>query len=488
MQHLPPILSRPRQLSRLLRLGPTLGFALALGLVSGLTRAGPRDGVYLQTDHGSGGAGVNRRPSIPRGHCLQCHETRSVQPTGQSSLFTANDNTLCFTCHQLQGKAVYLGQTSFNGASHWTSGLMRWPGPNPPARPGGDLGLCLNCHTPHGSKDGQGLVPDLGYVREEALCLACHDSTGPARSNLAAEVTKASAHPVSRTAGRHLSHEPGSPASFASPGARHAECADCHNPHASTHSAKLAGVSRVGVTNGAAGAVPAFTFKPATNGSPVVEYELCFKCHSSWTTLPSGAKDTALDFNPANESFHPVEGPGTNSTLAMSNSLAGGTGLPHLTPASVVACGDCHNSDALPATFSTAAAYLASAGSHAPTGPHGSNRSGALLRANYRRTGSMTSPVSVTAEFTLCFICHASAPFSDTSRSTRADTNFKLHGFHVTSKRTLCAACHSSSHATKSAANAGNRSYQRLVSFSGSGTWNQGARSCSVSCHGSESY
>ena len=58
----------------------------------------------------------------------------------------------------------------------------------------------------------------------------------------------------------------------------------------------------------------------------------------------------------------------------------------------------------------------------------------------------------------------------------------------------LCADCHSSSHGTKLATRTANRSYERLVSFRGTGTWawkdaQRQTRTCSnLGCHGTEEY
>jgi predicted CXXCH cytochrome family protein len=472
------------------RLPSLLSALVALASMTAL--AGPRDVVYLETRHGQADGGVNRTPAVPVGHCRQCHDTRTLPQPQPHLLFRANDNTLCVTCHAGAGAASYLGATVYDGGAHWGSAKALWPGPSPAARPPGDEGLCLTCHTPHGTRDGQGLVPSLGLVREEALCLACHDGSGPASTNMAAELAKAAAHPVVATSGVHEAREPLVPATFGA-GRRHAECVDCHNPHAASDAARLAGVPRVAVTNGAAGAVPAYALLAATDATPVQEYQLCFKCHASWTTQPAGQDDLALGLNPANESFHPVEAPGKGTSTQLAASLAGGSGLPHLTTSDTITCSDCHGSEALPLTVSKVSAYTGAV----PTGPHGSNAaaanaaySKALLRASYRVTPK-TGGGFVAAEAQLCLICHKAAPFQDTSKNTRTDTRFNLHGFHL-GKGTLCAECHANPHGTRLAPVAANRTYARLVSFApnvtgatagASPTWN-GSSSCSLRCHG----
>ena len=485
---------------------------VAVGILALPAVAG--DQVFHLTAHGDLSTGVNRLTSVPRGHCMQCHPTRESPPRSSPVLFGANDNALCFTCHASPGVAtVYAGQTAYTSSLHATSGSMRWPGPTPPARPMGDQGKCLNCHTPHGSRDGLGLVPNLEYFREEALCLACHDGSGPATTNILAELSKPSAHPTVPTVGVHLTAEGSSSAAFGV-GKRHAECTDCHNPHAGTAANRLGGTSRIQVTNGVAGSVPAFTFVPPTNTSAVKEYELCFKCHSSWTSRPAGQTDLALVLNPANESFHPVEAPGKNTSSQLMNSLAGGTGLPHLTTSSVITCSDCHNNDALPRTLSLASGYTGAS----PTGPHGSAAAGgnaafssAVLRAPYRVSlkPRAASNDYTANDFTLCFICHSPAPFTDGSENTRADTSFRLHGLHLTrifnvgsglgdintpgagQGNAICRECHFNTHGTRGAPLANNRTYARGVNFSpnvrgpnGFGQPSWASRTCSMQCHG----
>lgn len=474
--------------------------SLAVAVVSGVAAAGAVDDVYRLTRHGSSDAGVFRTGTAARGHCYQCHTAKQTAPFSQpSGLFASNDNGLCFTCHAAAGsRGIYQGQSVYETSGHWVSGRALWPGPTPVARPPSDSGKCLNCHSPHGVRDAQGLVPVLAFVREEALCLACHDATGPSVKNISQEVAKASAHSQA-PAGRHAVGEGLVSGAFGTSN-RHAECVDCHNPHwaRADGGSVLGGVSRISVTNGGAGTVPAYTALPASDVSQALEYEVCFKCHSSWTTRPDGGRDKALELNPNNESFHPVEGAGKNQTAAMNASLAGGTGLPHLTTNSVISCSDCHASDGIPTTVSRASTYLGAV----PRGPHGSNAasglaemSTALLRARYRVALKGASSPYNASDFTLCLICHAGAPFSTTSKNARSDTNFRLHGLHTAGlggkANAVCRECHENIHGTRGASQAANRSYARLVSFapnvtgpSGSGAPSWAPGTCSLRCHG----
>ncbi len=183
---------------------------------------------------------------------------------------------------------------------------------------------------------------------------------------------------------------------------RHAECTDCHNPHSSfistgkplstmtatgwTASGRIQRVSGVAVTNGAAGQAPtSYTFLNGVTDPLSAEYQLCFKCHSSYTTLPAGAADIALEFNPAVKSYHPVEAPGKNTSTAMANSLAGTSSYKiwSFKVGDTVRCLHCHASG-------TKTEVTTSGSTIVPQDPHAvpntsPNRDGILL-LNYRRS------------------------------------------------------------------------------------------------------
>lgn len=477
---MPPDVSRGLALAALLFASPTAA------------TAGEGDDAYLSTAHADPATGARRTTAAPTGACVQCHTAPGfAAPTYPYGLFTTNDNALCADCHTNGGpEGVYEGLAAYLSTSHWSSGRMLWPGPQPAARSAGEQGLCLNCHTPHGATDALGLVPALGYVREEALCTACHDADGPASTDVDRQVSTGGAarHPVTVTSGAHDVTEGLSPAAFGALN-RHAECVDCHNPHAASGADVLAGVSRIGVVNGAPGTAPAYAPRAASVGGAVLEYELCFKCHSSWTSLPAGARDLAQELNPNNASFHPVEAAGTNMTPQMAASLAGGRGAPALTTGSLITCSDCHGSRDLPTSVTTVASYTGVV----PTGPHGDGDApsaayyDAVLRGRYRR--SAASSYSST-DFELCFVCHSPAPFDTTSTRTRSDTRFRYHGRHMRDWDSACADCHYAIHGSSGAYYPSNRQYARLISFSPivrgrssvDPTWS--GNSCNLRCHG----
>jgi hypothetical protein len=120
------------------------------------------------------------------------------------------------------------------------------------------------------------------------------------------------------------------------------------------------------------------------------------------------------------------------------------------------------------------------------------------------------------ADFALCYVCHAEAPFVDTSQSPNAYSNFPLHGFHTAAiasygtpvgltvdedgagrGNAICAECHFRTHSTAFPVD-GQASNPRLVNFAPNVMPYQGtepgyagklefvaaSQSCTLTCHG----
>jgi predicted CXXCH cytochrome family protein len=383
-------------------------------------------------------------------------------------------NALCTDCHTLADTTT--------PAAHLdpTTGVL-WPGPQygtlfPPITDTTKRGVCTNCHAPHGWPDaanpGQH-YPILLVNQEENLCYACHDGN-PVAKNILIQFTKSYRHPTADYSGRHSWSEGANSASYGTTN-RHAECEDCHNSHvartdtvaptAPTASNRIIGVGRVAVTNGAAGTVPTYTYRAASDSTaPVAEYQMCFKCHSSWTTQPAGQSDMAVKFNSNNPSFHPVEARGKNTNINVNSFVNGWTG------SRLLYCSDCHTSEDVTVR-----------------GPHGSQYRYLLKRPYIASSGSHT-----TASTEACFDCHsfntyANSQSTDTvwgySRFNRPNSD-KGHESHIVEERVPCYACHDSHasgtkpHLIVTGRNPGINSYTE--------TTNGG--SCSPTCHGTESY
>jgi hypothetical protein len=311
-------------------------------------------------------------------------------------------------------------------------------------------------------------LPGQSGITASTICLTCHNGTG---APLSTGAQYAAATPDDPSTASYFSHETGAPtADAADPhleqfkGAlnRRSECTDCHNPHSPTlntddpstetatgwtASGALGLASAVRVTNGPEGAPPAYGWldaPPATAQKVEREYELCFKCHSGYTTLPSRdptrpswwALDKGRELNPANTSYHPVEAPGTNTSPFMDCSLSGTcaqvaeTGNTYrlwstFTSRSTVRCTQCHGS--------MTAATKPDAGGDLPV--HASANRGILIQPYRDRTlKTYAQDVELPADlgdFALCFGCHSTAPFTAVSGNRRSDTAFGIHGHHT---------------------------------------------------------
>jgi predicted CXXCH cytochrome family protein len=363
---------------------------------------------------------------------------------------------------------------------------------------------CARCHRTHTAAGADSLLRTDST--QTALCMTCHNGTGAGAGavdtefpnnpdtgtrlpNVSDEYAAATVGGVSVAGFSHnVPASAGNPHSgratdddagatptdeFGGVANRHAECSDCHNPHGSagapastqvkvgtvgdgwTASARIGGVSGVDVTGFNAG-VPTFKFLNGTSDAPTREFQLCFKCHSSFTKLPAGAADTAAQFDPANPanaggSFHPVETAGTNKSTAMANSLAGGTYW-NFTTSGTVRCVHCHASSAVSVSGGFIPSDVHAAPANSPL------RKGILL-GNYNPS---TSPITglqsgLAANYSLCLSCHASGAFTSGSSSA---TNFSDHAKHI-GEGFGCPTCHyetqHSSSGTTGVANAGLR-------------------------------
>jgi predicted CXXCH cytochrome family protein len=378
--------------------------------------------------------------SAHAGDCDQCHTVHGKgEIIYQHALLGPDDNTLCVRCHDTPWTGgSYAGPDSYLGSAHGSGNGTIWPGPEPPPRTEpAAAAKCLNCHDPHGWADATGIIPMLRVGREEKLCLACHDGS-PALTNIGADLAKPFRHPVSIYTGRHLGPTESTPQDYAAAPQdnRHAECEDCHNPHvtsvdrpgvppAPAMSRANLGVSRLLVQNGGPGAPPTFAFTAGSDtlSGPAAEYQLCFKCHSSWTTQPAGQSDLALELNPANASYHPVEAAGRDATIAPGAFVAGWNA------SSLTRCGDCHGSDF----------------AGAPRGPHGSSYR-YILKAPYEAS----SQTRLTSSDELCFSCHTYDVYANpgAADAVRAQSRFNKpgavngHAEHVGGANVPCYSCH----------------------------------------------
>jgi predicted CXXCH cytochrome family protein len=309
---------------------------------------------------------------------------------------------------------------------------------------------CTVCHQAHGSDNARNLLRAEDTSGEAGMCLGCHDGSRRGASDVAAVFAKPAAHPTLVLGGEvpvHRDVEGADELGYngGAPDMRHAECQDCHDAHATKQGRHLAGSALAGpALNGVIG-VNVRRWPLAPMGSPGAadfdpvrlvsgtseEWQLCFKCHSGYTSLRPldstgvASRDVAAEFNPQNGSFHSaVIRPRTSGRVAFKAGTA-------WTAESRVNCTDCHgNDDEDPA---------------AAAGPHGSRYEGILIRPFTDRTGLAGT------DGDLCFICHDREAYgggeleTGASRTGFADGVRNLHnlGAAGVGHKGACVSCHS---------------------------------------------
>ncbi|MDQ7086333.1 MAG: cytochrome c3 family protein [Acidobacteriota bacterium] len=375
--------------------------------------------------------------------CTACHDAHSEDNDPVTRKFLVKQNrasALCLTCHQPD-------YWSTNPSAHQSSAASytSLDGAHTGYSTVADNG-CESCHRPHSGNEPQRLLKEV----EEQTCAACHDGS-VAAVDIVSEFSKAASHPTfSTTPSVHdASEEPNDPSyplPEISPGAsRHAECQDCHNPHASFDQA----ASTPGGVTGALSGVWGIDSAGAKVDPAQYEYEICYKCHADSANKPqeSGLPNppysarqivqfnVRLEFDPGNPSHHAVEAAGANADVP---SL-----LPGWTTSSILRCTDCHNNESGPG-----------AGGGGPNGPHGSIYHPILERRLDR--GINNTGTNFDAMYAMCFKCHDRA-------SIMGDNSFKEHRKHIDGENTSCLVCHDPHGVSATQGNATNNSH--LINF-----------------------
>lgn len=286
-------------------------------------------------------------PTTPTTFCLRCHDG-STAPASTTTT-TIVPYTAAFrevTSPFFPGWNKTASGVDFASSGHRATTIQGLVG---------QFG-CETCHDPHASRnqrltaitqrpDGSTSAGHLNVSRdnsttwsEQALCYGCHDArrtgscgchnTDMSWLNASTAFSQTYRHPVERS-GRHTDTETASQLGASN---RHAECVDCHDPHAARRGRHTAYSSLAGeVLRGATGVKPKawpgnwtavsssnWTTERLDGGSADHEAYLCFKCHSSYSGQPFTATrsnnatytstDQALEFNPSNFSYHNVLG------------------------------------------------------------------------------------------------------------------------------------------------------------------------------------
>jgi len=415
--------------------------------------------------------------------CGSCHDPHSeVYPKFLRKPYTEGGYgaVLCRTCHDKEYWSTVANMPHRESLNQWNGvGDNPWhlPGHNLPNDPNSTpkANSCESCHQPHGGSD-QRLVKSYGKgYGISQVCLACHNGNVATGKNIEASLGKAYAHPVMDPAyaWRHQPERIGGKVreQASNLGAnRHAECMDCHNPHAvsagvSPNINDIGGTSNLAsnVLKGVWGVEPVW---PGNWGQVVsftevddiqYQYQLCLKCHSYYAfgtnppVEPNGQPyyttltDQAIEFNPNNASYHPVAAQGKNDFYMVvpgSSYCSGGCDyssslIGDLDATSTMTCSDCHSDDS----------YADGVGT-VPKGPHGSTE-WAILRAPWN-SGTRATPDH------LCFKCHDVNVYGGGSWAPER-TGFStpggsggmggysaknLHMFHVGGGFATCQTCH----------------------------------------------
>jgi len=410
--------------------------------------------------------------------CGSCHDPHSdTYPKFLRKPFIEGGEgaVLCRTCHDKQYWSTVANMPHRDSLNQWNGS-----GNNPWHVPGHDIAndpastpranSCKSCHRPHSGSDAR-LLKDYGEnYGTSQVCMACHNLNVASKKDLAASLGKIYAHPVqdASSAGLHSPERMGDgrireqPANLGNN--RHAECQDCHNPHAVS-----AGVSPdiedIGGTNNLAsnvlkgvwGVEPSWpgNWGQVTGFTEVediqYQYQLCLKCHSyyafgtnppidPWGQMRGDGRltDQAIEFNPNNESYHPVVAPGKNDfVMNTSNGVQDYSGslLGNLTPDSTMTCADCHNDNGYTGAMGTV-----------PKGPHGSDEWPVLLAPWDSTTG-----LPGTSDH-LCLKCHDPTTYGGGSVNDGTprtgfsiDGTYNLHWVHVNlfPGKKPCMMCHS---------------------------------------------
>ncbi len=436
--------------------------------------------------------------------CSTCHSPHEPTRDAVAGKFLVRSNAngaLCLACHDTSRPLP----NTFSGwplSAHAVSAnTVPTTGTFPPYGTV-STNACTNCHASHS-------VPSSSAARllrnaEETACSPCHNGANvtPAIPNVLADFSKAYAHPTNTLSAQHDPTEDAFPLSAN----RHAECADCHEPH----SAKIGSVAGT-----PPGVEPALTGVSGYNGgSPLRpasnEYEVCFKCHADSTNKPQNSagystygrtairqgEQVAADPHNLRQKFgtalsrHNVTQPRRLTSAEVPSLRAfilnpDGSQGRSLAVGTYIYCTDCHASD-----------QAARSGGTGADGPHGSIYAHVLTQRFEQEVppanpGDNAPGVPYSSgpngPFALCNKCH------DIDNSLLQDIGpFTKHNRHIIGEPSSCSTCHDP-HGIHDLAGNSNVSNPHLVSFdlqvigpnrNGELRIDSTAKECYLTCHG----
>lgn len=210
--------------------------------------------------------------------CTTCHDPHmpNVDPAVPMFLVRSNaSGALCLACHD----PTRVQPNFLNG---WTTSAHATATNTVPATGTfgkyGSVGTnaCSNCHGAHNNAAGSRNLKGV----EEATCTPCHSGANvtPALVNVGADYAKAYVHPTYTVSGVHDPAE-----TLPVNNTRHAECADCHNPHVDY---AQSGTALPPAAQAALAGVSGWDTSGKQNVA-ATEYQVCYKCHADSTNKPT---------------------------------------------------------------------------------------------------------------------------------------------------------------------------------------------------------
>jgi len=391
---------------------------------------------------------------------LRLHRFQKASPTGGA--FDINNDINCLACHKKAGWAVSAHATETDAPHTFLSAEATsreisstkavWET------------SCLGCHDTHTVDDARWLLrqPEnaTAFVSDvDNSCYECHSNTSvldPVNGSVAdiESIALTGGHATFAFTAGDTAHRPVDAdltEASADLQVRHAVCSDCHNPHRLTKglhantgssmnnevSGALSGISGLDALDVGGSFDPystSETITPLPAGVAEKEYQICFKCHSSYghgvaNISAAGFSNTVMEFSSNASSFHPVVDSGTNTNIV--------TGLleaPFDSGENVqtMYCSDCHTNTDNSAVNN---------GTGSPSGPKGTHNN----------------------NIAVCETCHVSAQYNydvaaiplvsgfaclnvgDCPNADGAGLKDNLHVYHAqqnASNTNICSNCH----------------------------------------------